>query len=144
MNSFVQLVTKRNVGRVRASFISYWDETLPEVLARFGLGCEEFPDPRLRQVRRAEAHTILVSLLRQDMAYHLEILSQDDAESLADHFLQCFPSDDTRFLTNLEKPEDPGRPFDVGSSPMTGATFDAGIICIAKPLAGCLWVEDED
>lgn len=112
--------------------------------SRFGLGCGHFPDPLLREVQRPEARSILMSLLMKDMAYHADIMSLSEAESLVDHFLSAFSAVDARFVTNLEKPENTDRPFDLASSPMTQSTFDGGVICIARPIAGCIWIEDED
>jgi hypothetical protein len=143
MSSLFDLVAKRKAGHVRVSFTSYYDQPLLEVLARFGLGCSEFHDPMLREVDRAEARSVLVSLLSRDMAYNATLMTTQEAEILAEQFLQSF-SADARFMTNLERPEDTERPFDVGSSPITESTFDAGIICLAKPVAGCVWFEDED
>jgi hypothetical protein len=144
MNPLVKLVTKRAAGRVRVDLASYHDESLLEVLNRLGLGCEQFPDPQLREVHRSEARSILVSLLRLDMAYHAEIMALNEAESLADDFLGIFSAENARFVTNLGKPDKPDRPFDVASSPMTESTFDAGVVCIARSIVGCIWVEDED
>lgn len=144
MNPLVDIIRKRKAGRVRLNLSSYDDEPMPEILSRFGLGCDQFPDPRLREVTRAEARQILMSLLAQDMAYHADIMPLSEAESLADHFLSAFSAAHSRFVTNLERPENPHRPFDVASSPMTESTFDGGVVCLAKPIVGCLWIEDED
>jgi hypothetical protein len=142
MNALLDLIAKRKAGHVRVSFVSYYDQTALEVWARFGLGCGKCPDPRLRDIERSEARNILISLLRWDMAYHTDLMPEQAAETLADQFLQNFPASDTRFVTNLDRPNDPRGPF--GWSPMTQSTFDAGVVCLAKPVAGCFWVEDED
>lgn len=144
MNPLIQLINRRNAGWVRVSFVSNYHDPLPKVLARLGLQCAEFPDPQLREVPRSEARSILVSLLRQDMAYRAELMPQAEAESFADQFLGNFSSDDARFITNLDQPDNPARPFDGGYSPMTQSTFDGGIIGIENSLVGCFWVEDED
>jgi hypothetical protein len=144
MDASFDLISKRAAGHVRVGFTTYYDQPLPEVLARFGLRNEEFLDPRLREISREEASHILVSLIRLDMAYHAPLMSDGDAETLAQRFLVQFPSDGTRFLTNLGRTENVNRPFDVGTSPMTQSTFDGGVICLAKPVAGCVWFEDED
>jgi hypothetical protein len=144
MNPVADLIASRKAGHVRVSLASYHDEPLSEVPGRFGLGCEQSPDSRLRAVRRSEARSILVSLLRQDMAYRTDIMSLAEAESLVDQFLSMFSADGARFVTNLNRPGNPDRPFDGAWSPMTESTFDGGVVCIAKPVAGCIWVEDED
>lgn len=144
MNPLVDIICKRNAGRVRLMFASYHEEPLPEILRRFGLGDDQLPDPWLREVKCEEARQILVSLLTHDMAYRAEIMTLGEAESLVDHFLNAFPAQDAKFVTNLDKPKDPHRPLDVASSPMTKSTFDSGVVCLSKPVAGCLWVEDED
>jgi hypothetical protein len=144
MDSPFDLISKRDAGHVRVSFTTYYDQPLPELLERFGLGSKEFPNPRLRDISREEASRILMSLLRLDMAYHAQLMSEGDAEVLARRFLEQFPCEGTRFVTNLGKAQNINRPFDVDSSPMTQSTFDGGVICLAKPVAGCVWVEDED
>lgn len=144
MDSPFDLISKRTAGHVRVGFTTYYDQPLPEVLARFGLGNEEFADPHLREISREEASYILMSLMRLDMAYHLPLMSDGDAKALTQRFLGQFPSEGTRFLTNLARAENANRQFDLGSSPMTQSTFDGGVICLAKPVAGCVWFEDED
>jgi|HigsolmetaAR201D_1030396.scaffolds.fasta_scaffold05994_6 hypothetical protein len=144
MDSLMELIEKRKSGRVRICFASYWGEGLPDVLARFGLSCTASPDAGLREVQRVEARTIVASLLHRDMAYKAEIMSTEEAESLADRFLEQFPSDKTRFLTNLGRSKDQGLDFDTSWNPLTSATFDAGVICISERIAGCFWAEDED
>jgi hypothetical protein len=143
MNTLIDIIRNRKAGRVRLSFASYGDEPIRESLSRFGLGRDQ-ADPRLREVQRDEARYILVSLLTRDMAYHGDVMPLNEAESLADHFMSAFPAGRSRFLTNLEEPENLHRPFDVAWTPMTASTFDGGVICLASPIAGCLWVEDED
>jgi hypothetical protein len=144
MDSLIQLVERRNSGRIRVCFASYWGDALPDVLARFGLNCTGSPDSALREIGTAEARAIVASLLHRDMAYKAEIMSMEEAESLADRFMQRFPSGKTRFLTNLEQLKDRSLAFDTGCNPLTNATFDAGVIGISERIAGCFWAEDED
>jgi hypothetical protein len=144
MSPLLDIIRKRKAGRVRLNLASYRDEPIPEILSRFGLGCDRSPNPILREVSRAEARQILVSLLAQDMAYHADVMPLSEAESLVDHFLSAFPPEHAKFVTNLGRPDNSDRHFDVASSPMTQSTFDGGVICLASPIVGCLWVEDED
>jgi hypothetical protein len=142
MNPLVELIAKRRAGHVRVSFVSYYGEPISELIAKFGLGCDEFPDPQLREVKRSEARRIIALMLGADMAYRVGLMPAEEAEEMAESFLENFPSEHSRFITNIQVLEDDLS--NIGSSPMTRSTFDAGVLCVAEPVAGCIWFEDED
>jgi hypothetical protein len=138
--------SKRKAGHVRIAYIKSYGEPLAEVVPRLGLGNPPVGAPRseLRDISYAEAHSIISDLMHQDMAYHTIQMPRVEAETLATDFLAFFPTDSTRFLTNRGKVLNASRPHDVPSNPMTSSTFDAGVICLSQPTAGCIWFEDED
>jgi hypothetical protein len=91
-----------------------------------------------RPVSKTEARRIARDILQSDLAYHTEIMSASQAETLVDRFLAFF-GDPLTFLTNTHP---------LGSArtvaPITEATFDEGIVVVAEDRAGILWVADED
>ena len=101
------------------------------ICTRFGLLAP--PDPLLR-VDRAAAGAVLERLLWKDLAYAAEIMPRETAQRLAQGFLAAVP-DGARFYTN-----GPWQQHDaVVFSPLTEATFDAGILALWDHTAACVW-----
>lgn len=103
----------------------------------------------LREVSRGHARGIVAYVLGQDLAYLTEpsafLLGAAEAAQLADQYVSCF-SGGARFFTN-------GRPAigdhdDVvglaGWTPVTGATFDWGVVMSDDRYVGYIWAEAED
>jgi len=98
-----------------------------------------------REVLPHEAARILRNVLHRDLAYTAEIMPVEVAEQFAARFHAIF-STTTRYFTNgtwgagrsvyAEQP--------ASWSPLTEATFDAGIVAVGKGFLALAWVEDED
>lgn len=142
MSPLSDIILKRAAGFVRVNLVSHSNEPLTATLRRLGLGIDETADRSLREIRRSEAKNTLVSVLTTDMAYSTEVMPRNEAAALVDRFLDMFPGEETRFLTNVAQLEDSGHSSSWSS--MTISTFDGGVVCISTSIAGCIWVEDED
>lgn len=98
------------------------------------------------EVPYADAVAHLTAVLHRDMAYYSEIMPRGRAGELAERFLGLFAGG--RFFTNSEdgprQQPPPSLPWSWGSSPLTDATFDTGVVAVAAGRTGQLWVEDED
>jgi hypothetical protein len=132
---------KRDAGKIRIGFCRVGP--IDSVLSTFGLS-NEYGETIL-EVDRPTALVILTGLLLKDMAYGIQLMAPNEANSIADDFFSYFPEDGSRYYTN-------GRwdNYFVGMSsgysfvPMTEQTFDGGVIVISEKIAGCIWFEDED
>ena len=80
-------------------------------------------------------------MLHVDVAYNMPLMTIELAEGLARRFLVCC-GEGADFVTNgsLARTSKGGGAW----SPLTDATFDAGIVGISSSRVGLLWVEDED
>jgi hypothetical protein len=138
-----------HVGRVTASRHVQQDE--PALVAgAFAERCGLRPGEGLRAVERERGERMAMSILERDLAYRDELMSPEDAMALVRRMMRiadggvrpCF------LFTNgsLADPPDPASPSPSPRSwtPMTGATFDTGLVVVAPPLVSLLWVEDED
>jgi predicted metal-dependent HD superfamily phosphohydrolase len=95
------------------------------------------------ELRREDAVSHLVSVLRWDLAYSLEVLAPEKSVAAAEAFVGAFSSS-TRFFTNGELEKRMGTCALGGWAPITGATFDTGLVGIDAGLLAILWVTDED
>lgn len=141
MKVLAQIVEARGgdvIAETRQGFVG----RVSEAAAIFGL----FEDPDIyTEVSRDESISILTSVMNQDMAYHVEIVSKDVANQLATDFIDGFKADGPRFYTNGTF----GRPFVATGpgptwTPATNATFDTGVLVIGQSSFGCVWFNDED
>jgi hypothetical protein len=101
-----------------------------------------------RAVEKTRALSILTQVLHRDLAYDAPIMPQKEAHDLARGFLDLLP-DARAFFTNGTwgaQPEVLDDKVTRGASwdPISKATFDAGVICVAERESALLWVEDED
>lgn len=99
-------------------------------------------DPEIyREIDRAEARTILVGLLRRDLAYGVEVMPVEKARALVKRFLAEHATPGCRYFTNkwLHAP-----PVGWSWIPATKATFDLGVLVVGESSSACLWVEEED
>ena len=89
---------------------------------------------------RASALAIATNVLHRDLAYGVPVMPMDRAGDLARRLIDLFDGPSTSFLSNGTLG---GR--DRGSwDPLTDATFDTGVVCVAGDRLGLLWVADED
>lgn len=83
---------------------------------------------------------VVTRVLHVDLAYDIPVMTLDLAQGLARRFLACC-GEGAVFVTNgsLAQSSNGGE-----WSPLTGATFDTGVVAVSSRRASLLWVEDED
>jgi hypothetical protein len=92
------------------------------------------------EVNQRQARLILQQILHKDLAYQGKIMGAGTAEEFAHRFLSQFGEKSRYFTNNDFADEGPFRQW----TPLTKATFDAGVVCLGSKLIGMIWVEDED
>jgi len=97
-----------------------------------------------REITREEAQALLSGVVDRDLAYRARRLSPVSGARAAAAFLALFPGPDTRFFTNGELGLAHNLDKTGGWSPLTGATFDTGVVAIDGARLGVFWVEDEN
>jgi hypothetical protein len=114
---------------------------MPVALDRFveGLGLSGIGD-QWREINREAAVSLATAFLARDLAYHSQLMNDEEARTLAERFASVFGAD-ARFFTNTD--------FAAGASswgwmPLTESTFDAGLVGADASLLGALVVQDED
>lgn len=99
-------------------------------------------------IERDRARSILRYLLRYDLAYGCELMTEEQCCQTIDLLMQLLP-DDTTFYTNA----DWDSRSTIGENhvasgtnwvPATDCTIDGGIIALAKNCSACVWFGDED
>jgi hypothetical protein len=97
---------------------------------------------------REQALALVGQLLRFDLAYHSPAADAPAAAALAERFMAAFGADVLCYTngTWLEGFQPQGRSALRGPSwtPLTNATFDAGVVCVDAQMIGIFLVEDED
>ena len=91
-----------------------------------GLGDEWMEVPRIDAVQ------IVTKVLHKDLAYGVQMVTEEEATILAEKFIALF-GEAARFYSNH-----------FGGWPISESTFDAGVVGISNDQLGILWVEDED
>jgi hypothetical protein len=100
------------------------------------------------EIDRNRARSILRYLLRYDLAYGCDLMTEEQSRQTIDLLMERLPGD-TRFYTNAEW----DRRSTLGENhiasgtnwvPATDCTFDGGIIALAKNCSVCVWFGDED
>lgn len=133
-----EIETARDCGVVHCHIIEEFPMSLDELAPRFRL---LFTPRTYREIRKEQAEKVAKRILHCDLAYDSELMAGIEAEQLASRFLEYFEEKDTQYYTN-------GSYYTDAEShnwhPATCATFDTGILVVAKSRSGCLWVEDED
>ncbi|WP_432339186.1 hypothetical protein [Bacillus tequilensis] len=94
-------------------------------------------------VSEQTARNLMTYILSKDLAYENSLSSEPIAFELCDYFFHCF-SDDPVYYTNADVDVQSGDVRLSSWSPITQATFDAGLVVIDKKKIGMFWVEDED
>jgi hypothetical protein len=117
----------RRFGVVRCGISRQPSPSLWELAQEFNL---YYSPDSYREIDEEFARTTVMQLLSCDMAYDAQIMPRSQAEELTHRFFAQFDIG-TRYFTN-------------NWCPVTGATFDHGILAINPNVSGCFWVEDED
>lgn len=98
----------------------------------------------LQEIERDQALDIVKLVLKEDLAYSSQIMSDEQAGELARDFCDQFQKG-AKFFTNGSLKESSSGKISLSYwSPITKATFDTGVFIIDEKSVGCLWVEDED
>jgi hypothetical protein len=96
---------------------------------------------------QGKAAQLVRAVLARDLAYDGEVMESTDAANLASGFI-THVGDAAEFFTNGSWCDAPVVTSTVtrGASwePLSGATFDAGVVGVGDDRAAMLWVEDED
>lgn len=113
------------------------------VLAHLGLPPQPTGENLLEQIDRARALTIVASLLGHGLAYNNEFMTRENANRLAEEFLNNAAPEEATFYTNgaWDKPGGPGGYTSYSLGP---SCLDGGIIILHSKGAACFWVEDDD
>ena len=139
-----ELVGARTSGVVRCGFSTLECPGLEALAAEFGLQADA---SRYKEIGGDAACRLVFLALHQDLAYCTKIMPAEQAVHLAEHFVDAFDHEDTRFYTNgnlHQGPDDKVTWSGAAWNPMTEATFDTGILVLGPLTSGVFWVEDED
>lgn len=101
-----------------------------------------------REVDTLGARKIIERILHRDLAYDSEQMHETDANNLANGVMSFFGRN-AKFYTNGNFDDDyvtisPTVVRGPTWRPITGATFDTGIVFVDESRIGLIWVEDED
>lgn len=92
-----------------------------------------------KEIDGRTAKEITSEVIFRDLAHGVEMTTEERASRLAEQFLNNFTLQ-PRFFTNGI--------FESGSLsswyPISGSTFDTGVVCFDDKNIGILWVQDED
>ena len=129
---------ERKGGVVHCGFDA--STTIESTTAAFEL---YYKEGAFSQVELREAKAIVAGVLFADLAYQSPIMEREVAEGLAEAFLRPLVAAEFEFFVTMHYDFGNGR---LGSAwtPVTAATFDAGVIAIGSAGSACVWVEDED
>lgn len=134
------IIEDRACGLTTFKVVHRYDDCLDKMLEEFGLNS----DVRLlREVDESTAASILKTIVWKDLAYGVELISEDDAQKRAKYIVSLFGGDDVKTYTNGQW-EDYHTKGACSFNPLTDHTFDAGVIFIGRSFASCIWVADED
>jgi hypothetical protein len=137
-----EVAAHRSVGSVRVEFrrVSGAEgapatSVATEFVATLALRA---PD-RWTELDAREALEAATRILHLDLAYSGPVMKVEVAKGLAARFLECCGKGAVFFTNGALTLTGTG-----AWSPLTDATFDAGIVGVASGRVGLLWVEDED
>ncbi|MFH0347399.1 hypothetical protein ACHADS_12720 [Bacillus vallismortis] len=100
-------------------------------------------DDQWNAVDEQTARHLMTYIRSKDLAYEISLSSEPIAFELSDYFFHYF-SDDPVYVTNADVDVQSGDVRLSSWSPITQATFDAGVVVVDKKKIGMIWVEDED
>ena len=134
---YSEIFKLRDCGFLKISTVTLWKEPFSAVLKNLGLSENA---KHLREIDIELAQEIVSKILWKDLAYGSELMSEGKASSFAGRIIEDYVNDDCVIYTNgtWERGELKGW------NPMTGSTFDSGVIIKHPDYCSCIWVEDED
>jgi hypothetical protein len=92
------------------------------------------------EITAEHAAKLVTAILHRDMAYSSEEMPSERAAPLAGQITALVVG--ARYFSNTN--EIPGRTNAWSFNPITGSTFDTGIVMVGFGAIGILWIEDED
>lgn len=92
------------------------------------------------EITSENAADLVAAILHRDMAYSSEEMPFERAVSSAGQITALVVG--ARYFSNTD--EIPGRKNAWSFNPITGSTFDTGIVMVGLGEIGILWIEDED
>lgn len=134
------ILKKRDCGFLRITSIRNYNYDLNIVLNNLGFVSDL---KYLREIDHADATLVIKEILWKDLAYGSEMMSEKEAHDAAIELIDTYSEQGTEFYTNgdwVNYHSKSGCSF----SPLTEATFDAGVIIRSQEFAACIWVQDED
>ncbi|MBW4422641.1 MAG: hypothetical protein KME13_26090 [Myxacorys californica WJT36-NPBG1] len=111
----------RDCGDTPCHIIEVEPMPLTELVPRFGLG---FTPGTYREISKAQAEAVAKRVLHRDLAYDTEIMTETEAQALANRFFDCFDEENAQYYTNGDYYSDEASH---SWNPATDATFDTGI-----------------
>ena len=111
----------------------------------FGLRADE---RAFKPIDRIRARAILRYLLRFDLAYGSDLMTDEKAEETIVSLMEMLPNN-TRFFTNgnWDNRSTIGEHHIASGTqwvPATECTIDGGVLALADNIAACVWFGDED
>lgn len=143
MQTQESLNTLRGCGYVRYATCALQSPDLEQALISLGL---RPPEVSLTAISRETARLIVERAFTRDLAYGVRLMQPKAAADVAAHLLASHSNPKSGYYTNLD-PDDFLNADDLSSwtcTPLTEATFDAGVIIQTDSSYTCVWVEDED
>jgi hypothetical protein len=102
------------------------------------------PKPEyLNEIDGNYAEKVIETILWKDLAYGVEIMPKDKAQRYAKEFLKEFYNYECQLYTNGDWKNYHEKSSTV-CSPLTSATFDAGVLVVHPKYLVSIWVRDED
>ena len=136
---------EEEVAALRDEITEYRPATLIRVCDEQDLPVEWQPAVARRVAREISlelATRVLKTLIWKDMAYDDATMPEERAKSLTSRFMALFTAN-ARCYTNANWADHDGARMH-SWGPVTGATFDSGIVIRDGKRIGVLWFEDED
>jgi hypothetical protein len=142
---FEEIRATRSAAESHVGFSAHSYATASEAAIEFGLHQN---NDAFVECNRSRAELILYYLLRYDLAYGSDCMTDQQARSAIDTLMAKLPHD-VRFYTNgnWDRRSTIGEHIcasGTGWVSATDCTFDGGILVVGRDCAACVWFGDED
>lgn len=134
--NLLKLLKDRAAGNVKITLAKNCTHDLKTVIKRVGLSAEPSD---LRNIGREEAVDTVSEVLWRDLAYHHELIENEQARQAALRFVDEFALADAEFYNNRQASGDSSV-----WSPVSNSTFDLCLLIVNADSAICVVAEDED